>query len=76
MAATLPPTAAALALLDVQAVASILGISTRSVYRLRDDGEMPASLRLGALVRWSQKSIEEWIAAGCKPIRSAGRARG
>jgi excisionase family DNA binding protein len=61
--ATLP------ALLDVRAVAKLLGCSERHVYRLSDAGRMPAPRRLGALVRWSRQEIEQWIAGGCRPVR-------
>jgi excisionase family DNA binding protein len=65
-------------LLDVQAVAQLLGCSARHVYRLCDSGKMPAPVRLGSLVRWRRATgdpatgIEDWIAAGCKPVRKAG----
>jgi len=61
------------ALLDVRAVAALLGCSTRHVYRLSDAGHMPAPVRLGALVRWSRASTEAWIAAGCPPCRTTRR---
>jgi excisionase family DNA binding protein len=76
MSATLSPAAAAPQLLDVQAVAVLLGCSPRHVYRLSDAGRMPAPVRLGALVRWSAASIREWIDTGCPTVRSlkgAGR---
>jgi excisionase family DNA binding protein len=60
-------------LLDVRAVAALLGCSARHVYRLSDGGQMPRPRRLGALVRWSRQEIETWIADGCKPIGAAGR---
>ena len=62
-----PPGAAAL--LDVRAVAALLGCSPRHVYRLSDAGKMPAPMRLGALVRWSRTSLDAWLASGCKPVR-------
>lgn len=58
-------------LLDVRAVAALLGCSPRHVYRLADAGKMPAPVRLGALVRWSRQAIEAWIADGCPPVRSS-----
>jgi excisionase family DNA binding protein len=61
-------------LLDVQAVAKMLDCSPRHVYRLSDAGRMPAPVKLGSLVRWSRRAIEEWIAAGCKTCRTVGRA--
>ena len=56
-------------LLDVQAIAKLLGCSTRHVYRLSDGGRMPKPVKLGALVRWSAAAIREWIDQGCKPVR-------
>ena len=57
------------AMLDVQAVAHLLGCSQRHVYRLSDAGKMPAPVKLGSLVRWSTSSMREWIDGGCKPVR-------
>jgi excisionase family DNA binding protein len=72
--AIVPPDLTALpALLDVRAVAQMLGCSTRHVYRLADAGRMPPPLKLGALVRWHRQTVEEWISGGCKPVRQAGR---
>jgi excisionase family DNA binding protein len=71
--ATLPADAPAAALLDVRTVAALLDCSTRHVYRLVDAGHMPPPVRLGALVRWRRQAIEDWIAAGCKPVRQASR---
>jgi excisionase family DNA binding protein len=56
-------------LLSVREVAERLGCSPRHVYRLSDGGLMPRPLKLGALVRWSRKSIEQWIASGCPSCR-------
>jgi excisionase family DNA binding protein len=70
MIATVPPPVEA-ALLDVKAVAALLGCSARHVYRLTDAGRMPAPVRLGALIRWRRAEIEEWIAAGCPSTRRA-----
>jgi excisionase family DNA binding protein len=75
MSVVLSPAASA-ALLDVQAVAGMLGCSSRHVYRLSDAGRMPAPVRLGSLVRWSASSIREWIDQGCPSVRTmkgAGR---
>ena len=64
------PSATTPALLDVRAVGAMLGCSTRHVYRLADAGRMPAPVRLSALVRWNRSVIEQWIAAGCRPVRT------
>jgi len=74
MSATLSPAAVSPQLLDVQAVAELLGCSQRHVYRLSDAGKMPAPVRLGSLVRWSASAIREWIDQGCPPCRQARRA--
>ena len=64
------PTVPLSALIDVKAVAAILGCSPRTVYRLSDGGLMPRPRKLSALVRWSKAEIESWIAAGCPRIRT------
>jgi hypothetical protein len=35
---------------------------------------MPPGVKLGALRRWDAEQLEAWIANGCKPWRTAGRA--
>jgi excisionase family DNA binding protein len=63
-------------LLDVGAVAALLGCSKRTVYRLSDGSRMPRPLKLGQLVRWRRAEVLAWIAGGCEPVRSAkGAAR-
>ncbi len=68
--ATLPITEPQL--LDVRAVATMLGCSTRHVYRLADAGRMPAPFHVGALVRWPRGVIESWIQSGYRPVRQRG----
>jgi excisionase family DNA binding protein len=70
MSATLTPADASAKLLDVQAVAEMLGCSQRHVYRLSDAGRMPAPVKLGSLVRWSAAAIREWIDKGCPSVRN------
>jgi excisionase family DNA binding protein len=52
-------------LLDVRSVAALLGSSTKHVWRLRDDGLLPAPVRVGALVRWRASDLNRWIEQGC-----------
>jgi excisionase family DNA binding protein len=76
MATSLSPADASVKLLDVQAVAEMLGCSSRHIYRLSDGGKMPAPVKLGSLVRWSAAAIREWIDQGCPSLRNmkgAGR---
>ena len=64
------------ALIDVDEVATLFGISARTVRRMADSGAMPRPRRLNSLIRWSRIEIEDWVAAGCPSCRSAkGGAR-
>ncbi|MBM4041217.1 MAG: helix-turn-helix domain-containing protein [Planctomycetes bacterium] len=71
LAATARPLShvAAALLLDVRAVAAIVGCSSRNVYRLSDGGRTPRPVKIGRLVRWRRADIETWIAAGCHSCR-------
>jgi predicted DNA-binding transcriptional regulator AlpA len=60
------------ALLDVKAVATRLGCSSRHVWRMRDKGVLPPAVELGALVRWNSESLDDWIRRGCPPHRRQG----
>jgi prophage regulatory protein len=55
-------------LLDVRAVAGLLGVSGRHVYRLADSGRMPRPMKLGGAVRWDRDEIRRWIDAGCPVV--------
>jgi excisionase family DNA binding protein len=46
-------------------IASLLQISERQVWRLRDAGLLPECIRVGRLVRWSRQAIDRWIEQGC-----------
>jgi predicted DNA-binding transcriptional regulator AlpA len=61
-------------MLDAKAVGVRLCCSWRTVIRLADQGKMPWGVKLGALRRWDAAEIESWIAGGCKPVPSTGRA--
>jgi excisionase family DNA binding protein len=69
MNAALTPADISVKLLDVQAVAELLGCSPRHVFRLSDAGRMPAPVKLGSLVRWSAAAIRAWIDKGCPSAR-------
>ena len=56
-------------LLDVKAVAAMLGCSTRHVYRLSDAAKMPRPMKLGTLCRWSASAIRDWVKADCQSVR-------
>ena len=52
-------------LLSVEQIAALLGVSTRTVWRLASTFRMPQPLRLGRVVRWRSKDISIWVEAGC-----------
>ena len=56
--------------LDVNAIAEILGCSPSHVYRLADAGRMPRPVHIGRLVRWQQFKIKQWIDDGCPKLRA------
>jgi excisionase family DNA binding protein len=58
-------------LLNVSEVARLCGCSPRTIYRLSDAGRMPRPVKIGSLVRWEREAIVNWIASGCKAVRSA-----
>lgn len=69
---TAPIAKPAAELLDVKAVAALLGgCSIRHCYRLADAGRMPRPIKLGVLIRWRRAEVLAWIANGCPPVRNA-----
>ena len=61
---------------DVDAIAELLGCSSRHVRRMSDSGAMPRPLHLGRLVRWRRTDVDQWLTAGCPNCRpSKGGAR-
>ena len=63
-------------MLDIEAFAGLLGVSTRHLRRLVDAGKAPQPVRLGGCVRWPRAAAEAWIADGCPNCRRrAGGAR-
>ena len=60
-------------LLDVEAVAEMLDVSTRHVYRLADAGRMPRPLKLGGANRWERNALAAWINDGCPRCDGRGK---
>jgi excisionase family DNA binding protein len=46
--------------------ASLLQVSTRTLWRLRSEGRVPEPVRLGGAVRWRLDEVKKWIAGGCR----------
>lgn len=54
-------TVGAQALLTPGEVARVLGVSVRTVRRLRDRGKLPGAIVIGRQLRWRAASIETWL---------------
>lgn len=52
-------------LLPAKEVAALLGVSERTVHRLRSTREIPQPVQFGGSVRWRRSEIARWIDAGC-----------
>ena len=60
-------------LLTAAQVADLLGVSTRTLWRLPSAGSVPAPVKLGGSVRWRGGELHRWIADGC-PVPCNGQA--
>ncbi len=55
----------AVELIDAARLASLLSVSARTLYRLKERGYLPEPIRLGGSVRWRLGDVEQWINDGC-----------
>lgn len=61
-------------MLSLPQVAEDFGVSERHIRRLVDGGRFPQPVKLGRLVRWPRRALEEWVDDGCpKPSRHCRR---
>ncbi len=51
-------------MITVDRLAEILGVSTRTVWRLVSGGQLPQPLRFGRNVRWNYATVRTWIERG------------
>ncbi len=56
-------------LVDVKSIASMLGLSRRTVWRFKSAGRLPKPVTLSASVRWRLSDIAKWIEWGCPSQR-------
>ena len=54
-----------LQLLSAKALAQLLSISVRTVWRLREDGYLPPSVKIGNSTRWKRTDILRWLELDC-----------
>jgi predicted DNA-binding transcriptional regulator AlpA len=62
-------------LIDARALAALVDLSERTIWRLHAAGKLPRPVVLGSSTRWRADEIAHWIEAGC-PARAAWEARG
>jgi len=55
------------ALVSAKHLCNQLNCSIRTIWRLRDSGEMPRPVQLGSMIRWKADEINAWISQGCPP---------
>ena len=61
-------------LVDIHALAALLGRSVASLERDQAARRLPAPVRIGGSRKWRRAEIEEWVADGC-PSQSVWTAR-
>lgn len=49
-------------MMTVKQVAEALEVSERSVWRWSATGILPPGIKIGGVVRWPRRTIEEWLA--------------
>lgn len=60
------PTSVTTLLISAEELATILGTSKRTVWRLLSAGIIPQPVRLGKSTRWRLSDIHQWIDTGCR----------
>lgn len=49
-------------LIGVKEIAARLGVSPKTVRRMRERGELPPAFDLGAVLRWRPEDVDQWLA--------------
>lgn len=55
-------------LIAADQLATMLDVSTRTVWRLLSTGRIVQPIRIGGSVRWRLDEVREWIAKGCPEV--------
>jgi predicted DNA-binding transcriptional regulator AlpA len=67
--ATLPPTESsepdAIVLINAGQFAKMLGVSSRTLWRLLSGGKLIQPVRIGGSTRWRMNDVRRWIDEGC-----------
>lgn len=56
-------------LLTVDQVAAWCGVSRRTIYRMKDSGEIPPPLYIRKCPRWNSGVLSDWLRAGAPNVR-------
>jgi excisionase family DNA binding protein len=59
------PTETTLLLLSARTLADRLGVSLRTLWRLRAARKLPTPVKIGGSIRWRADDIDDWIRTGC-----------
>lgn len=62
-------------LLTAKQLGGMLRLSKRQIFRLNSCGKIPAPVRIGGAVRWSEDEIIEWLKAGAPARKTFGAIR-
>jgi excisionase family DNA binding protein len=60
-----PPTDGTTPLMSAETLATMLGVSKRTIWRLLSGKQLPEPIRIGGSVRWRRDQIDRWIESGC-----------
>lgn len=63
-----PARADEMRLIAADELASMLDVSTRTVWRLLSTGRLVQPVRLGGSVRWRLDEVRDWIKNGCPAV--------
>ena len=53
---------------DIRAAATYLGISPKTVEKMRNCGDFPAAIVIGRSVRWEPSDVQAWAASKKEPV--------
>lgn len=48
-------------LLDAREVAELLGVESKTIFRMSQRGDFPLPIKVGRLRKWSRRAVENWI---------------
>ena len=50
--------------------AEMIGVSVRTIHRLKASGKLPPSKQIGGSVRWRVSVIEDWLASDSPDVQA------